>query len=344
MCDDRAGQSAGMPAGKVAPEMLERLLGMMAGDSDDVIVGPSLGEDGAVLRIGDMMVAIATDPITFQTPRPGLFAVCVNANDIAVMGARPRYMLLTVILPPGTSEEVLCAIVSDVEETTRRMGITVIGGHTEVSAAVCTPVLSVTMLGPLVSDAPVLTGGVCPGDCLVQVRPLALEGTAILASEHREALLSEVGAADLDRASELLTDPGLSVVEPALLLCEFDGLHAMHDPTEGGFATGLREMMVSSGTGCRLWVDRLIVLDVTRDVCRGLGYSPLGVISSGCLLAALSAEVADEAVSALRRAGYASSIVGRATDCAGAYELLDGTGHVQPLPEFAVDELARALD
>jgi len=173
------------------------------------------------------------------------------------------------------------------------------------------------------------------------VNPLALEGTAILAADHRDALSGVLGDDAVRQAMDLVFEPGLSVMAPALLLAGTPGTHAMHDPPEGGLATGIREMMGAAGCGCLVEEDNLVILESTRRICAALDYSPLGLISSGCLLAAIAPSGAGAVVDRLHAAGHAAAIIGRVTDKAGKYEMVDARGDRGELPEFAVDELAR---
>src|SRR5581483_4531825 len=92
-----------LPLGKLPPALLGRFLGALPADPS-LAVGPGVGEDAAVLRLGEARVLVAAaDPITFPTPRPGWYAVHVNANDVATRGGEPRWFLATVLLPPGCS-------------------------------------------------------------------------------------------------------------------------------------------------------------------------------------------------------------------------------------------------
>lgn len=330
----------GLKPGKVPPEVLARLLAIPREACDDVLVAPAPGEDAAVLRLPAGNMVVTSDPITFPTPRPGHFAVCVNANDIAAMGGRPRFFTMTLMMPPGSRSQDILSIVQDAIDSGARQGIILIGGHTEVTAAVSWPVVSVAMLGDLVAPAPLRTGGARSGDVLIQVGCLALEGTAILAAEHRERLTALLGAALVQQAMGRLEDPGISVVGPALRLAVAEGVHALHDPTEGGLATGLREMAEAAGLGVRVCSESLLRLPETEPICKAVGMDPLGLIASGCLLAAVTVERASGLVADLRSCGYAAAEIGQFTS-APALVLHDADGE-RPLPRFGVDELARS--
>jgi hydrogenase maturation factor len=332
--------TSGLAAGKVPPAVLTRLLSVDRGQCQEVVVGPAAGEDAAVLHLPGGLVAVTSDPVTFATQRPGHFAVCINANDIAAMGARPLYFTLTVLLPPGSLEENLLALVEDAVRTARDLGVTLIGGHTEVTDAVVRPVLSVTMFGNLVRPDALQTGGAHAGDAILQVGFLAIEGTAILASEHGERLSREVGAGVVQRSLALLEFPGICIVGPALRLAESSGVRALHDPTEGGLATGLREMATAAGLGVRVDEARLLCLPETAAVCACLGYDALGLISSGCLLAAVDPGVADCLVAEMQRQGWHAAVIGRFS-AAPDEVLVQEDGTCRTLPRFGADELLR---
>src|SRR3989304_1484346 len=100
--------------GKLPPELLERLLAGVARRGPRVLLGPTPGEDAALIDLGDRVLVAKADPVTFATDRIGWYAVHVNANDVACMGARPAWFLATVLLPHGApqtlAEEVLAQI------------------------------------------------------------------------------------------------------------------------------------------------------------------------------------------------------------------------------------------
>ncbi len=331
--------TGGLPAGKIPPAVLERLLSVSRMACPRLLVPPAPGEDAAVLDLPAGPIAVGSDPITFRTPRPGHYAVCINANDIAATGARPEYFTLTVVVPPGTSSDEIVGIAEDAVRTGEGLGIRLIGGHTELSDAVNRPLVSVTMFGSLAGSAPLRTGGARAGDVLVQVNPLAIEGTVILADEHRAELTALLGPDKLAFAGRLATDPGICVVEPALRAARVQGVHALHDPTEGGIATGIREMATASGLGVVVHRAELIMLEISEEICRCLGVDPLGLISSGCLVCAVDPSALSVLCTQLAAAGYEARSIGEFTED-GKCLLLPETGKEEDLPDFAVDELA----
>jgi hydrogenase maturation factor len=191
------------------------------------------------------------------------------------------------------------------------------------------------MFGEPVGDQPICTSGAQAGDILLQAGYAALEGTAILASEHLDDARLPAQA-----AAKLADDPGISVLEPALAIAADPGVHALHDPTEGGIATGIREMAAASSLGVRVRADRLLFHPLTEAVCHPLAVDPLGLISSGCLLAAVSPGSVDRVLAALHGTGVPAAAIGRFDD-SGRWLLEDGSGRATAIPEFGADELAR---
>jgi hydrogenase maturation factor len=330
-----------IPPGKLPEELLKRLLDLPRHRPPELLIGPAPGEDAALLRSLPGPILVTSDPITFPTPEPGWYAVHINANDIAAMGGKPSYFTLTLILPTGTTEQEVEAIMLQALEASRQLGITLVGGHTEVSSAVNTPIVSVTMFGQLLGESPTKTGGGQIGDALLQINPMGIEGTSITVSENPVLIRRQLGEQILKTAQEALRSPGLSVVAPANLILSKFTVHAMHDPTEGGIATGIREMALCSDTGITVQEEKLLIMPETQDICKCLGLDPLGLVSSGCLLVALPGSEAEAAISFMHRHGYQASQIGILNDQSGTYELVDPAGHKTPLPFFAADELAR---
>jgi hydrogenase maturation factor len=295
-----------------------------------------VGEDACAIDVAGGTLVVATDPVTLTGAGVGRHSVLVNANDIAVMGVRPRWFLAAVLLPEGSSEDEVRELFASLRAGADEAGVALVGGHSEVTHAVRQPVVVGQMLGIAEDGRVVPTGGARPGDAIVQAGPAPVEAAAVLAAEAPERL-SELDVATLARARAALREPGISVVEPALAAAAL-GATALHDPTEGGLATGLAELAEASGV--RIVVDAELVLwfEPGRAVCRALGGDPWGALASGALLAAFPAERAAGACEALARAGTPARVIGSAEEGSGVW-LRDGSA----LPAFTRDEVARAL-
>lgn len=332
----------GLPLGKLPPELLERLLRTLS--AADAIVGPRLGEDAAVLPAPAGYLVVTSDPITFTSAQIGRHVVQVNANDIAAMGAEPRWLLTTVLLPPGTPEAEVEGLMTGLCSACAAAEIALVGGHTEVTDAVVRTVVVGTMLGSVEPGRLVTSAGARPGDVLLMSKPIAIEGTAILADVARDALRARgVSAQVIEQARSLADDPGISVLAEARLLCRDVLPHAMHDVTEGGLAAALRELALASGAGLRVERRAIPILPSCAPICAALGLDPLGLIGSGTLITAVAPSDAAKAQSALNAAGFACAQIGRVTT-EPALELVEPSGIIAPLPVFARDELARWLE
>ena len=328
------GRVAGdpIPTGKLPRQLLGRLLERVP-SSPGVRLGPALGEDACALDVEQGVLVAATDPITLTTAELGRSAVVINANDVAVCGARPRWFLATVLLPPGTGDDAVQELFTVMEEALDDVGAALVGGHTEVTAAVTQPVVVGAMLGLAEDGRFVSTAGARAGDAVVQVGPAPVEGAAVLAEaagDRLRGLAPETVAA----ARRALRDPGISVVDAALLAAS-RGATAMHDPTEGGLASGLHELGAAAGVAVR--VDRSAVrwFQPGLEVCRALGADPWATLASGSLLATFPAATVDAAVRAL---GASAAVIGMVEAGSGVRDT-SGT----PLPWPDRDEVARLL-
>jgi len=331
-----------LPGGKLPLDLLAAVLAPLTPRDGRVRMGPRVGEDAAVIDLGDRLLVAAADPITFATDEIGHYVVAVNANDIAVRGATPRWLLATVLLPPGTTPDDVRALMAELAAACRALAIDLIGGHTEVTDAVSRPLVVGAMLGEVQPDRLVTTGGAQPGDALLLGGALAIEGTAVLARQAAPTLRARGVPADiLDRARALLHTPGISIVAMARAVCDAVRPHALHDPTEGGLATALAELAAASGAGVHLDAPvSLPVLPETRAVCTALSLDPLGLLASGALLVAVAPTDVAATLAALQACGASGGVIGRVTE-ASAGLTMAGPAGTSALPNFTRDELAR---
>jgi hydrogenase maturation factor len=342
--DGEPAPRARLRAGKPPLETLTRLLEAVEVTDPRVIMGPRVGEDAAVIELGDGYLVAKADPVTLVAEDIGWYAVHVNANDLAVRGARPRWFLMTLLLPEGTEESRLEAIFAQVGEACRAVGATLVGGHTEAVRGLARPILAGAMLGEVAKDGLVTTAGAEAGDVLLLSKGIAVEGASILARECDAILAARsVPAAVRTAARGFLRRPGISVLRDAAVALEAGVVRAMHDPTEGGLATGLLELAVAGGVGLRVARDAIPVLPECAAMCRALDLDPLGLIASGALLLACPAPDADAILAAWRSAGLAGAAIGRVTPAAAGCVLAEG-GTERPLPRFPRDEVARLFE
>jgi hydrogenase maturation factor len=334
-----------LPAGKLPIEHLRVLLADLPKHDPRLVIGPQVGEDAAVIDAGDRYLVVTTDPITFATDHIGRYAVHVNANDVAVLGARPLWFFIVLLLPERTATpELAGGIMADVRAACEELGIAVGGGHSEITPGLDRPIVVGQMLGEVAPARLVRKTRIAAGDQILLTRGVAIEGTAILARERSDRLRALVDADLLARAKRFLIEPGISVVNAALAAAGVgDEVHAMHDPTEGGLATGLFELAAPGGLGLRVIQEQIPVFPETAAICQALGLDPLRLIASGALLIAVSANGTNAVMNAIQALGIPVTVIGEVRPSSEGLTLLtDGVVETLTLP--ARDEIARAFE
>jgi len=307
---------APLSAGKLPRELLVELLAKARPLPPGVRLGPALGEDAAAIDVPAGSVVVASDPVTLTGAGVARLCVIVNANDVAIMGVTPRWFVATVLFPVGTTRSQARDLFDELHSSTNEAGVALVGGHTEVTPAVNQTVVCGTMLGFADHGELIETAGASPGDVVVQIGEAPIEGALVL------GMPAEDGAS-------------ISVVRAALdagLL----GATAMHDPTEGGLATGLHELATASGLG--LVIDESAVLwnPSAIDFVDAAGADSWRTLASGTVLATFEASIAQQVVVSLQALGHQASSIGKAVVGSGVSSR-NGT----PIEPAEVDEIAR---
>lgn len=333
------------PVGKLPAEDLDRILRRYASGTDPrLLVGPGIGRDAAVISFGSSVLVTKTDPITFATEEIGWYAVNINANDVAAMGATPRWFLTTILLPEEKTDAVLVdRIFSGLSDACAELGVTLCGGHTEITHGLDRPLLVGQMLGEAAPGGYVSGSGAREGDRILLTKGYAIEATALIAMEKGDEVRARFSDGFLETCRRYLREPGLSVVREARIAMETGGVRAMHDPTEGGVASGLREIAVASGVGMLIEEDRLPLLPEPEALCSFYGLDPLGVIASGALLIVVDADRAAPVAARLSEAGIPVSDIGSVRP-PGFGIRIRRKGSTVDLPAFDRDEIGKVFE
>ena len=300
-----------MKIGKVPENVLKRSILKKTGSKrSEVLIGASVGEDCACVKLGDdEVMVLSSDPVTAATEDTGLYAVNVAVNDLAASGATPIGILVTALLPINTEEEDIKAIMKDLDESCKALNIQIMGGHTEITAAVTKPVLSLTAVGKVHEDAFISTGGAKPGNDVVITKWIGLEGTSILAKAKEAELLKKFPPKLIYDSKNF--DKFLSVAPEAAPAVK-SGVTAMHDVTEGGVFGALWELAESSGVGLLIDLRKIPVKQETVEICNFFDINPYELMSGGSML--MTAEDGNRLVMDLQAAGIEATIIGKCTD------------------------------
>ena len=332
-----------MEVGKFPASLLERILAKVDISDPRVMVGPRVGEDTAVLQTSGSLLVAKSDPVTFATDQIGWYAVQVNANDVACTGGTPKWFLATLLVPERFTEDEAEAVFDQILEACRSIDVSLVGGHSEVTYGIDRPIIMGTMLGEVEQDKLILTGGAQEGDSIVVTKGIAIEGTALLAREKASQLLQAgMSQEEIDKAASLLNVPGISILHDARVACASSQVHSMHDVTEGGLVTGLREVAKASGLGLAIEESSVPILSECQEVCEALGLDPLGLLASGALLITLPTADVPGLLTSLEGEGINGFEIGTMIEAAEGLQMVEFHGET-PLPEFSRDELARYM-
>jgi hydrogenase maturation factor len=329
--------------GKVPPSILSQIVFRHTGTPNRrLLLGPALGEDAAIIRTQGKLLVLTTDPITGAEENAGWLSVHVNANDIATRGARPVWFLCCLLLPEHSGTGVLERVMSQVDEAAREISVTVAGGHSEITPGLHRPIVVGSMIGEITCGKYISTSGAKPGDKIILTKTVGLEGTSILACDVGERLTPSLGDDVIQRAKTF--SRRISVVRDAMIAVKTGGVHAMHDPTEGGIICGLWEIGEASGTGMVVEESKIAVAPETESVCDALGLDPLRVLSSGSLLIAARPVNANRITKRLQRSGITASMIGEIAKPEKGRVFVKRDGTRVKLGPPARDELYKVLD
>ncbi|WNY26495.1 AIR synthase family protein [Methanolapillus ohkumae] len=300
-----------MEIGKVPHDVLKNIVfDKLKFFNPDVTIRPGIGEDCAVLNCGEQLVVLSCDPITGALNEVGRLAVHVSCNDIAASGVRPLGLLVSILLPAGSTESDLEKIMTEIAETATAIGVSVIGGHTEVTDAVTRIVINTTAIG-LSKQKTICSAGAKPGDKLIVTKTVGLEGTAIIANENEAALKKQFGDGFVSDAKACLNQ--ISVLEEGIIAGKLgpDIVHAMHDITEGGIFGAAWELAEASGTGVNIFLEKIPIAPVTKTLCDYYKINPCRLISSGSMMMATTNP--ELLIQKLSEKGIPAAVVGEMT-------------------------------
>lgn len=310
-------------AGKLDQRSLEGLvLKYVGAKRGDVLLGPSFGEDAGVVGVKGNQLVLSCDPITGARRKIGWLSVHINANDVAVTGAVPRWFSSCVLVPKNFDSIVLSSIMKDIHAAAISLNVSIVTGHTEVTPGLDYPIVTGFLAGLVEKGKFVSSGGAQPGDMILMTKTAGIEGTAVLAHDAEKRLERRVAKNLLNRAANYYRK--ISVVPEALAIHNSGLATAMHDPTEGGVLGGLVEMAVASRVGFLVREESIPVSTETLAICKALEIDPLKLIGSGTLLATLR-KIDKSILRKLEKIGVSACIIGEIKESGRTIEKKDGT-------------------
>jgi len=340
-------QNTRLKIGKLKHDFLAKMLNNFVTDVDikdkRVIMGSKIGEDAAVIDMGENYLIAKTDPITFATDEIGYYTVNVNANDVVCMGGTPKWFQSTILLPDkDTTEDLIEHIFKNIHDTCKSMNITVIGGHTEVTPNLDRPIVIGSLLGEVEKEKLVLSSGAKPGDALILTKGIFIEGTSIIGREKETDLMAKgYDLAFIDKCKNYLYDPGISVFKDALLANKSFKISSFHDPTEGGLACALAELAIASNTGILIEREKIQILPEPLILSKLYNLNPLNTISSGSLLIAIEQDKSYELINVLKKNSIMSEKIGNIAPKKDGLKIKEKDGKMSPLIYSETDEITK---
>jgi hydrogenase expression/formation protein HypE len=298
-----------LPPGKIPIDILKEVVFKNLGAKrKEVTLGPTTGVDCAVIDLGEKSVIVSMDPITGAIERIGWLAVNVNANDIATFGVEPAFLFSCLMLPEGADKKMVETISTQMNDAATKLGMAIVGGHAESTPGLVNPIVVGCAMGSTNKGQYVTAANAKAGDAIILTKSAGIEGTAILASDRETELKTILTAKELQDAKDFYQK--ISVVKEALMACKVGGVHAMHDPTEGGIAGGIHEMADAASLGVHIQLEKIIVAPETAKICAHFDLDPLQLIGSGALLIAAEKQKAVTIVKELEKQQVQAAIIG----------------------------------
>ncbi len=316
--------------GKVSYEKLNKIVFKRLGKKDrDIIVGPKVGEDSASIKIGKKFLVVSSDPIIFAEDRIGALGIHIAANDVAASGAVPRWMSVVLFLPDNP--KVLDKITKQLHREAKRLGISIIGGHSEYAPEIRRPFISLTCFG--ITNRFIPTSGAKPGDKIILTKGAAIEATGIIATDFEKELIGRVPRYLIKRAKKRLNQ--ISVVKEALVISKY--ANAMHDPTEGGIIDGLLEVAIASRKKLIIDKSKIKIHEDTKAVSEAVNVNPLKIFSSGALIATIPRDKANKALKILKKNNIDAWIIGEVKNSKKAMVILGNEKIEKPVRDELYD-------
>lgn len=333
-----------LPVGKLPLNILARMIKAYTSLDERVKVGPSIGEDATAVDMDDRYLLLKTDPITFVAEDIGTYTVRINANDIATMGGKPLWLLTSILLPEKhTTDELVEEIFRQLSFACKEIGVSLCGGHTEITPGIDRVIVVGAMIGEVKKDSLITTSGAKIGDDILLTKAIAVEGTSVIARRKGKDLEVVFGSDFVQKCKGVIERPGISILKDAEIAGRYGDIHSMHDPTEGGLATGLFELASAADVGLIVEEECIAVFPECQTLCRHYGLEPLGLIASGSLLISINPRDTEKVLEALNNNGVPARKIGKIMPKEHGLKI-KRRNKVSELPIFDRDEITKIFN
>ena len=300
--------------GEVMGELLQTLTKFTHNNAGGI--GLEALDDGAVIPLNGQNLVFTTDshivrPIFFPGGDIGRISVCGTINDLAMMGGRPIALSCGMIIEEGFDIADLAKIVASMDDALGEAGANLVTGDTKVMEKGALDGIAINTAGIGIAQKVVRDNGLQPGDAIIVSGTLGDHGLAIMA--HREGF-------DLGEQIKSDVAPLWKMVEKVL---DAGTVHAMKDPTRGGFASTINDMARKSGVQVRIKEDLIPIRKNVKSAAAMLGIDPLEVANEGKVVMGVPASDVDAILAALRSHKYGkdATVVGTVTK--GAHVIME---------------------
>ncbi len=300
--------------GEVMGELLQTLTKFKHNNAGGI--GLEALDDGAVIPLNGENIVFTTDshvvrPVFFPGGDIGRIAVCGTINDLAMMGGKPIALSCGMIIEEGFEIDDLARIVSSMDEALGEVGANLVTGDTKVMEKGALDGIAINTAGIGIAKKVVRDNGLVPGDVIIVSGTLGDHGIAIMA--HREGF---------DLGEQIRSDvaPLWGMMEKVL---DAGTIHAMKDPTRGGFASAINEMAKKSGVCIRIQEEKIPIRKSVRSAAAMLGIDPLEVANEGKVVMGVPPSSADAILAALHSHKYGKDAAVIGTVTKGAHVIME---------------------
>lgn len=301
-----------MKTGKITESVLRRsVLKYIHRRDYEMPKGAGTGVDCAFLKCDGNYLAVSTQAITLPVTDAGKYAVYAAVNNLAVEGRRAKWITMALTLPESMQEQQLQKLVKQMDDVCGELDIQIVGGHTEVTDAVKTPVITVTALGeePLYTRCQDTKSPKELTDktklAIVMTKWIGLEATAMISKEKERELLTRYPNSLVKSAQNF--DRYLSII-PEAATAGRSGVYTMHDMRNGGVFGALYELAKRMGVGLSIDLKKIPVRQETIEVCEFFDLNPYELLSGGSLL--IVTEDGETLVEELTKGNIEAAVIG----------------------------------